>query len=591
MNAIAKPVPASRHWLRALEAVSGLDQDPRRCFGTILNDMAETHGANPALIDETHALSYRELAHLANRYADWARQNFAPGAAIALLMRNCAEYVAIWAGLSQAGITVALINTNLTGTPLVHAIRAAAAKAVIVEAELTDVIQETQADLAELPVWTHGAADSGEHAEWPRIDHAILAHSTARPPAIDAAAAPALLIYTSGTTGLPKAAKISHARVLQWSYWFAGLMETEERDRLYNCLPLYHSTGGVCAIGAVLVRGGAAIIRRRFSVSRFWQDVTETGATIFQHIGELCRYLLRAEPGPYEERHGLRLCCGNGLREEVWREFERRFRIPRILEFYAATEGAVSLYNCDGKPGAIGRVPGFLAHRFPLALVQCDPATGEHPRGESGFCLPCEANEIGEAIGRLDPEHTSARFEGYADAAQSGKKLLRDVFREGDLWYRTGDLMRRDEAGYYYFVDRLGDAFRWKGENVSASEVAAVIANCPGVVDAVVFGVRLPHHEGQAGMAAIAIDREFDLAILRAELIRRLPTYARPVFIRRCDAIDRTATFKLSAARLKQDGYIHAPTHDLWFDDRKANAYTPFGTAQRLMLESGVLRT
>ena len=579
--------PASRLWLQALEAVSFLERDTPPTFGDVLNDLADRHGERPALLDDRETLSYRELANRANRCAGWAKaEGLAPGAIVALLMGNCADYVAIWAGLSQAGCTVALVNTNLTQGALVHAIRTASASAIIVETALQDRFTAIAPEMATLRCWRHGDGNG----VWPRMDLAAAAQDDARPqeppPARDA---PALLVYTSGTTGLPKAANVSHARILQWSYWFAGLMGAQPEDRLYDCLPMYHSTGGISAIGAMLVRGGSVYIRPRFSAQRFWPEVAESGATIFQYIGELCRYLLQAPPHPLETRHRLRLCCGNGLRGEVWRAFEARFRIPRILEFYAATEGAVSLYNCEGRPGVIGRVPGFLAHRFPLALVRCDPETARLVRDETGQCIPCATDEVGEALGRLDPGSRSParRFEGYTDPALSAHKLARDVFGPGDLWYRTGDLMRRDKDGFYYYVDRLGEAFRWKGENVSASEVASVIASCPGIADAVVFGVRIPGHEGRAGMAAISPKRGFSLAMLRCHLQENLPSYARPVFVRLCTAIERTGTFKLAAGRLTADGYRGAGLDHLWFDDRAAQTYVRCTADLLAQIESG----
>ena len=224
------------------------------------------------------------------------------------------------------------------------------------------------------------------------------------------------------------------------------------------------------------------MIRPRFSASRFWDDVVEWDCTLFQYIGELCRYLVNAPAHPREAEHRLRLCCGNGLRSDVWLEFKRRFRIPQILEFYASTEGNVSLYNCEGTPGAIGKIPSFLAHRSNLALVKFDVEAGEPMRNQEGFCVRCKSNEIGEAIGKI-PENGSnltSRFEGYADHEASERKVLRNVFTAGDAWFRTGDLMRKDDKGYFYFVDRVGDTFRWKGENVSTTEVATKISAYPG---------------------------------------------------------------------------------------------------------------
>jgi len=362
---------------------------------------------------------------------------------------------------------------------------------------------------------------------------------------------------------------------------------------MYNCLPLYHSVGGVVATGATLVRGGAVVLRERFSASEFWKDVISERCTLFQYIGELCRYLLASPPQPWETEHSLRLCCGNGLRPDVWEPFRERFRIPQILEYYAATEGSFSLYNCEGRPGAIGRIPPFLSHRMPVALVKFDLSTGAPLRDESGRCIRCDANEAGEAIGEISGaagKH-GGRFEGYADTAASEKKILRDVFTAGDAWYRTGDLMRKDEQGFYYFVDRVGDTFRWKGENVSTGEVTAVITSCPGVTDAAVYGVAVPGTDGRAGMAALVVTPEFDLAAFRQHLASRLPDYARPLFLRIVSAIEMTGTFKLRKQELAIEGYDRTRVSDaLYFDDRQQRAYTAVDESLYQQLQGGKLR-
>jgi fatty-acyl-CoA synthase len=421
-------------------------------------------------------------------------------------------------------------------------------------------------------VWVHGeAAVDGPFERLTLPDLSPWPEPGFRPAPKDVA----LLIYTSGTTGMPKAAKITHARLLEWSFWFAGMMGVAPSDRLYNCLPMYHSIGGVVAIGAMLTKGGSVVIREKFSAGRFWEDVCRTDSTIFQYVGELCRYLVQNEPSPYEHQHRLRLCCGNGMGGNVWREFERRFQVPRILEFYAATEGNVSLYNCEAKPGAIGRVPPFLNHRFPIALIKCDLATGEPLRDQNGFCQACGPDEPGEAIGKI--LHTGeSQFDGYTDPAASDAKILRGVFVAGDAWFRTGDLMRKDRAGYYYFVDRLGDTFRWKGENVSTTEVAETLRSCPGVREAVVFGVEIPGHEGRAGMAAITTDSSFSLLALQAHLIKTLPRYARPLFLRACESLAVTGTFKLQKAALRREGFADpAITDALWFYDAGVGSFIP----------------
>jgi fatty-acyl-CoA synthase len=572
-----------------------LDEKPYAIFPSLFNDLAEQYGDNIALVSASEQLSYRDLAQRARQYARWAlAQGLSARDVVCLLMPNCAEYVALWLGITQTGCAVALLNTNLAGHALLHCISAAGSTRIIVgQALLPSIAGIVDRLPGATQCWVYGESDS----MYPRIDLDILEYSSA-PIALDEARRPtqrdrALLIYTSGTTGLPKAANVTHGRIVEWSYWFAGMMDVQQSDRLYDCLPMYHSTGGIVAIGAMLVKGGSVFIRERFSASRFWDDVVDGQCTIFQYIGELCRYLLHSERHPRETQHKLRLCCGNGLRGDVWEGFQSRFGIGQILEFYAATEGSVSLYNCEGKPGAIGRVPAFLAHRFPVSLVKYDVDTGEVMRDAAGFCIRCAPGETGEAIGKIvSAENSPARqFDGYTDADASERKMLRDVFTDGDCWFRTGDLMRRDRAGYYYFIDRAGDTFRWKGENVSTTEVASVVEACPGVTEAVVFGVAVPGYEGRAGMAAITIDANFSPAVLRAHLAENLPEYARPIFIRICQSLEITGTFKLKKDKLLREGYAAPSAPDrVWFYDRQTNDMIACDEAFQELMMSGVTR-
>ncbi len=325
---------------------------------------------------------------------------------------------------------------------------------------------------------------------------------------------------------------------------------------MYDCLPLFHSVGGVVAVTATLVAGGSTVIAEKFSASRFWNDIRRWECTQFQYIGELCRYLLNAPSDDLDGLHRLRLAVGNGLRGDVWEAFAKRFAIPQIVEFYAATEGNFSLYNVEGKPGAIGRVPGYLRHRFPTAIVRHDVETGQPLRGEDGLCLRVAPGEAGEAIGRIgDGRDGSGRFEGYTNAQESERKILRDVFEKGDMWFRTGDLMRCDAAGYYYFVDRIGDTFRWKGENVSTLEVGNALASCPGVEDAVVYGVAVPGADGKAGMAFLQTGTGFDLGAFRKHAEALLPAYAIPLFLRLGSGVSLTDTFKHRKTELMAMGF------------------------------------
>jgi fatty-acyl-CoA synthase len=277
----------------------------------------------------------------------------------------------------------------------------------------------------------------------------------------------------------------------------------------------------------------------------------------------------------------------------VWQPLQDRFHIPRILEFYAATESSFSLYNTEGNPGAIGRIPPFLSHRLPVAVVKSDIDSGEPVRGADGFCLRCAADEPGEAIGKLpdDASSSGARFEGYTDAQASERKILRNAFRPGDAWYRTGDLMRRDQAGFFYFVDRIGDTFRWKGENVSTTEVEEAVAACPGVAEVVVYGVAVPGADGRAGMAAIVAAPDFDLARLAAHLAERLPDYARPLFVRLCGEIATTGTFKPQKRALADLGFDPGATGDtVYVHDRAQRCFVRLGGELRRRIRSGEMR-
>ena len=402
-DAIPASVSPAKAWLRALELTAPIVRHRHRILSTAIAEVAVRMGEAPALLSEMESFTYNALMQRANQYARWALdQGLAKGDVVCLLMTNRPEYFACWLGITSVGVVVSLLNTNLVGSSLAHCIRIVSPKHIIVSAEFVAPLTAVLPQLELSPVvWAHGRKDTS----FPRIDSAIerysgepLVLSERRAPAIEDLA---LYIYTSGTTGLPKAAKVSHGRTMQWSYWFAGMMDVQPIDRMYNCLPMYHSIGGVQVPGAMLVTGGSVVVRERFSASQFWEDIARWDCTLLQYIGELCRYLLNAERSPDEAEHRIRLACGNGLAAEVWDAFKSRFRIPHIFEFYAATEGSVSLFNIQGKRGAIGHIPSYLTHRFSPALVLLDFEAGEPARNEEGFCIRCTSNQVGEALGKV----------------------------------------------------------------------------------------------------------------------------------------------------------------------------------------------
>lgn len=560
--------------MRTLGRLGDIHKHPDRTFPDIIEGFAQTKPGNIAIYFEERKISYRDFNEAANRYARWAQaQGIGRGDVVALMMENRPEYLIAWLGVLKAGGSAALINTNLVKTPLAHSLNISGAQHVILGSELAENYA-TAVDQLEKPmqVWATGGLVQGAQ----NLDAALALQPGGALPAdirkditIDDNA---LYIYTSGTTGNPKAARIPHVRLLTMMGGFSAAANATEKDRMYCALPLYHSAGGVCAVGTVLTVGGAIIIRRKFSAREFFVDCYKYKATLIQYIGELCRYLLNSEKHPKERKHKIRLAIGNGLRPEIWPAFQKRFNVPRVLEFYGATEGNVALMNYDGTVGAVGRIPGWAKKKFNVELVRFNTETEQVVRGPDGFCIKCAPGEAGEALGKIsnDPNTPTGRFEGYAKKEETEKKILRDVFEKGDQWFRTGDLLKQDKLGYFYFVDRIGDTFRWKGENVSTNEVSEAISVFPGIKEANVYGVAVPGTDGRAGMAAIVCDPGLDLEKLRRHIDKELPEYARPLFIRLSHEIEVTGTFKHRKVELVKEGidpnlvkepiYFNSPT-------------------------------
>ena len=515
---------------------------------------------NIAIEDDHRTLTYRELDALANRFGHWGQsRRLHRGDVVALMMMNRAEYLAAWVGFSKVGVATALINTNLTGHALAHCLEISGASQIVTDNECWHQVEEARPFVnRNLMLWVIDLKDEAEADNRRGLDKPLRGGSSVRPNRSIRAGLTnrdtALYIYTSGTTGLPKAARMPHSRARTYMRAFAGATASTASDRIYNVLPLYHSTGGLVGVGPALLNGGRLILRRKFSATTFWPDVKASGATIFVYIGELCRYLVNCPEHADERDHNLRLAYGNGLRPDVWQEFQQRFAIPEILEFYGSTEGNVSLFNFDGKPGAIGRVPNFVKNRINIRLVRFDIETQEPMRGPDGFCQPTGPGETGEAIGMIgnDIQHN---FSGYADKAASEKKVLTDVFQRGDRWFRTGDLMRRDSDGYYYFVDRIGDTYRWKGENVSTTEIEQRLAEAPGVQEVVSYGVPVPDQDGKAGMVALIVEGRFSARAFAEWADAELPSYARPIFVRLLKSAETTGTFKYRKGDLVEEGF------------------------------------
>jgi fatty-acyl-CoA synthase len=587
--------------LRVAPRLLAYRPNARTSVADLVESRARRHPRRTFVRFEDRAWSYAELNEAANRVAHWgASIGLAHRDVVALLMENRPEYVAAWLGLAKLGVTTALINTNLTGAALRHALETANASHLILGSECVDRFSTAEGSCEPpLEVWLDRDPSALEptHAT-PRGSHdlgaALDAQSERNP---DPAARADLVcgddlfyIYTSGTTGLPKAARFSHLRFLATGGLTAALMGLQHGDVHYCALPLYHSAGGMMLVSTVLASGATMALRRKFSASHFWDDIRRFEATAFQYIGEFCRYLMNVPERQSDRHHSVRAIVGNGLRPDIWQDFQRRFAIPQIFEFYGATEANTVILNFENKVGSVGRFP--IAALSNARLVRFDLEADEHPRDARGCCIECGPGEAGELIARIPANENSAvgRFEGYTSERATQEKILRDVFEAGDAWFRSGDLLRQDEEGFFYFVDRIGDTFRWKGENVSTQEVAELLGRFPGIAIANVYGVEVAGADGRAGMAALLLRNpaSLDGSELYRHASESLPPYAVPVFVRLLCEVDVTSTFKLRKVALQEEGYDVERVEDpIYFRDDAAKCYTPLSPELLAEIRSG----
>ena len=550
-------------------------------FAELIEARAAEHGGRAAILFGDEKVTYDDWNARANRVAHWGRERgLRRGDVVALLMENRPEYFFVWSGLAKLGVVTALVNSNLSGRALEHALAAARPARLVVGAECLPQLATASTKLP-----THVLRDRSPYELPPGandLDRALATFPVTNP---DPRWRTGLLagddlvyIYTSGTTGAPKAARLSHLRFLAIGDVLSVFVDGSPSDVLYDVLPLYHTAGGVMLPALSIFSGATLVLRRKFSATSFWDDVRRYRVTGFQYIGELCRYLLAQPPKPDDRQNSLRFAVGNGLRPDVWPAFRDRFGIPRIHEFYGSTEGNVVLMNLDNSVGAVGRV--LLKPVSNARIIRYDVDRDEHPRDKKGFCIEVARGEVGEMIGRLPFSKRMAlgRFEGYTSGHDSEKKILHGVFRKGDAWFRTGDLMRQDARGYFYFVDRIGDTYRWKGENVSTQEVAELIGPFPGVHMANVYGAQVTGKDGRAGMVALLLHEgaTFDGKRFYEYVSERLPRYACPVFVRVQLEADLTGTFKLRKVDLQKQGFDPGLVGEpLFARDDGAKAYVP----------------
>ncbi len=527
-----------------------------------LENRAKYTGDSPFILYQDAIYSYAEINTLANRLAyALEQQGISKGDTVGILLENRPAFFIAWFAIAKLGAVTAFLNTHVAGEALIHAINTVSAKAIIVGDECVDNVRITK-ELPDIPLWR--LADPEVTAP----DHFVLQDTLSvlidtAPDELDftshragiKARDPMLLIFTSGTTGLPKAAVYSHLRWLCSGDVMEVTIDATPMDIYYCCLPLYHGAAATSVTSTALASGGAIYVRRKFSVSKFWQEIVEYNITVVQYIGEICRYLLNKSLAP--PQHNLRAMMGAGLTEKTWQQWLDKFGDVNIYEGWGSTEANTNLINLDNFVGSCGRIGDWQKTNF--SLLKYDVENDCHVRDENGFCVLAKPDEIGEGVGLIvqDPDIGVGKFEGYTVPEENERKILRNVYRKGDMYWSSGDLLRYDENQYFYFVDRIGDTFRWKSENVSTQEVAQILSSYPGIELINIYGVKVPEHEGRAGMAAIVMQEGFELDLYAFyEFVKQhLPHYAQPIFLRISRAADLTSTFKLRKVELQKQGY------------------------------------
>jgi acyl-CoA synthetase (AMP-forming)/AMP-acid ligase II len=547
------------HQTIAAQLQAHAERIPQQTF-LYFGDRSYPYAEANALINQ-HAAAYRALG-------------VQQGDVVALLLENRPEFLWHLFGLHKLGAIASLVNTHLQGDALAHAVRICEPTRIVVGSEVweqfapvIDAIRPNAREIVDVDVDPEDPRRVPATAWSEQLRGQPDTNPSEPGPILRAQAA---YIYTSGTTGLPKAAIIRQDRFFRAGrVWAFGAYKFEPGDVLYNCLPLYHSNSVLLATSAVVTAGVSMALARKFSRTRFWDDVRRYDASAIIYIGELCRYLLNNPESPDDKRHRVHVASGNGLRPDIWREFQERFGIKHIAEFYGATEGnsiTVNMFNVFGSVGPT--LPG-------MALVRWDEATGDFLRDSHGKLQRVRNGEPGILLGKI---RRRARFEGYQDKAASEQKILRDAFVPGDAWFNTGDLLRKDSRSHLYFVDRIGDTFRWKGENVATSEVQAHLLKWPAVEEVSVYGVTVPNTEGRAGMASLVLrdGQSFDPDGFARHVAAGLPAYARPIFVRVRKELQKTSTFKLQKTELQREGYDPRSLRDpLYYLDANTRTYLP----------------
>lgn len=550
-----------------------LDSDTKMSVGLMVQNNAAAFPDDYALICEDEYVTWKELNDRSNRIAQFLKSNgIDNGDCVSLLMQNRIEFLVTLIGIVKLGATAGLINTNLSKIPLVHCINLINSKKCILGEEQVESLAEVigELSLATNKDYFH-VRDTGK-SPCPSWALALDSCDTS----IDCANLPetaqvtcsetAYYVFTSGTTGLPKAAIVSHKRAMPMGQVSADLIQRLTRkDRLYNCLPLYHATGLNMGWQSTVHTGASMVIRRKLSVSAFWDDIRKYECTSFVYIGEFIRYLMSRPEQSNDADNPIVTTVGNGLRPDIWMDFKKRFNIERIGEFYGASEGNSGFVNALNKDCTVGM--GVA----PMVLASYDVANDKVLRDDKGMLIPVEPGEPGLLLIEITEK---TNFEGYTSDEATNNKIFKNVLAEGDRYFNTGDLLKQIEVGFsfglkhYQFVDRVGDTFRWKGENVSTNEIGEIINTHPDIHMSNIYGVEIPGTNGRAGMAALILREgltgidELNVADLSQHLTDNLPSYAQPIFLRLLKEQPTTTTMKLLKSDLREQAYHLDRTDD-----------------------------
>ncbi|MEX3654779.1 MULTISPECIES: long-chain-acyl-CoA synthetase FadD6 [Mycolicibacterium] len=542
--------------------VTGMMARPtaKTSIGKVFQERAAQYADRVFLKFGDERITYREANETVNRYAAvLAAKGVGHGEVVGVMLRNSPDAVLLMLAIVKCGAVAGMLNYHQRGKVLAHSIGLLDATAVVAESDLIEHVTECGAEAKGLiTVEELRRLASTAPTTNPASTSAVLAKDKA------------FYIFTSGTTGMPKASVMTHYRWLRALAGFGGLgLRLHSDDTLYCCLPLYHNNALTVSVGSALNSGAALALGKSFSASRFWDEVISYDATAFVYIGEICGYLLNQPPKPTDRAHKVRVIVGNGLRPAIWDEFTQRFGIPRVCEFYAASEGNTAFVNVFNVSKSTGICPS------PVAFVEYDADSGEPARGADGRLRRVKRGEPGLMLSKINALQP---FDGYTDKAASEKKLVRNAFKDGDVWFNTGDLMRSQGLGHAAFADRLGDTFRWKGENVATTEVEAAVASNPLIEECTVFGVEVPGAGGRAGMAAVQLKdgKEFDGKALADAFYGHLPAYAVPLFVRVVPELAHTSTFKSQKVDLRKQGYGADIEDPMYVLAGREEGYVPF---------------